>query len=152
MREIKFRLAWYKNIYQVVNIEWYKNGEVNRVKVIDKDGEITKWLYPNDKNIVLLQYTGLKDKKGKEIYEEDIVKTYLMRRDSSGAYVNGVVVYENFGFNVKVSIAELNQYYLPDYDKRLSFLRGWDEKSDKNDTYEVIGNSLENPELLKVNQ
>ena len=76
MREIKFRA-------------WDKNGQV-MLQVGDKYGTT----HPLDccnyalqgQNITLMQYTGLKDKNGKEIYEGDRV---------SLAGLNGTVVWDN---------------------------------------------------------
>ena len=63
MREIKFR-AW--------------------DKVSKKMLKCTGIVYPEDierQNLVLMQYTGLSDKNGKEIYEGDIVKTDVGNRE-----------------------------------------------------------------------
>jgi len=68
----------------------------------------------------LMQYTGLKDKNGKEIYEGDIVKA----------------VWEKEGFSV-----EIPYIYQIFYGSN-----GW---ADEESRIEVIGNIHENPELVK---
>lgn len=85
------------------------------------------------------QYTGLKDKNGKEIYEGDVVAF----EDSDGGYeypdvvVNtGIVEYGElrFYFTNRVA-AEMDDFYI---------------KDGRCDDVEVIGNIHENPELLGV--
>ena len=74
------------------------------------------------------QYTGLKDKNGKEIYEGDIVKIIFKEKDI------GKVIYEHNGFTIDVM--NMNRTY-----GRVSFV---------NNFMEVIGNIHDNPELLEV--
>ncbi|MCK5607497.1 hypothetical protein KAR91_36780 [Candidatus Pacearchaeota archaeon] len=78
------------------------------------------------------EYTGLKDKNGKEIYEGDIVKVRALYDTAIGH-----VVYIDTSFKFK----------LPDVDKFSDPHRdigtGWYG-------IEVIGNIYENPELLEV--
>jgi uncharacterized phage protein (TIGR01671 family) len=77
---------------------------------------------------IIMQYTGLKDKNGKEIYEGDIVNW--------GKKINGDVYYSS------------GRYWVRDFYQAYQ-----DEVSDAFGeglaTLEVVGNIYENPELLK---
>lgn len=65
MREIKFR-CWYNNQMNKVQDISFRNKTINLF-----GADIIKF-----EDGVLMQYTGLKDKNGLEIYEGDIIKTY----------------------------------------------------------------------------
>ena len=73
MREIKFR-AWIKN--------------QNRMNGWDGvDGTRTYFREMSlDKDVILMQFTGLKDKNGKEIYEGDIMRFIFKNLDSNECY------------------------------------------------------------------
>ena len=142
MREIKFR-AWdnaekkWLLGYEYPNLggfsmfgetmlfnEW--SSIINRFILQQKDRK--------PKDLILMQYTGLKDKNGKEIYEGDIVKAsyeIMVHHESdtwgSGEFKNhkGIVRFTNGSFWIE--------------DQCL--IGGMD-------TVEIIGNIYENPELL----
>ena len=67
VREIKFR-AWEKKEKRII----YWEGIIDFAKTIIT---IDNSNLANLEDLVLMQYTGLLDRRGKEIYEGDIVKT-----------------------------------------------------------------------------
>ena len=122
MREIKFR-AWLKHGKEIVDVEgiYFMNKVVH---YIYNDYKYNEQEIIGDffENIELMEYTGLKDMKGKEIYEGDI-----LFESSSEEYFK--VVFENGSFR-----AEVNEYSL--------------DLEDYAHICEVVGNIYENPELL----
>ena len=105
-REIKFR-AWDTNSKQMVmNGLWYSK---------EKGIDINK----------LMQYTGLKDKNGIEIYEGDIIHYDTDNETYKVAFDGGSYVWEGDGC----------------YDNLIELYPSLNTK--------VIGNIYENPELLK---
>jgi uncharacterized phage protein (TIGR01671 family) len=125
-REIKFR-AWqtkYETMYNPTDGIYIEFGETLVVGFDDGD------LRLEGEDVVLMQYTGLKDKNEKEIYEGDIV-SYGKNR------LFAVVWAEKYGSWYVVPCGEYEN------DSEL----GKTEKA-----CEVIGNIYENPELLQVNK
>ena len=115
-REIKFR-AWDKGKKEFVDDVLITANKHGFLYQNDNKCEFSG----EDRDIILMQYTGLKDKNGKEIYEGDIVNENIQDR-------NYKIIFENGGF---LGEAE---------DGHVLFFG--------NKHVEVIGNIYENPELV----
>lgn len=124
MREIKFRAynpRDKKIHYDITGIEIYENGKMSGV-FIDGAFFLTE-------EVNLMQYTGLKDKNGKEIYEGDI-----LRIKNSLIELEGEVIWDTIDLSFEVYDKE------NDCKEMLWYT---------NKEFEVLGNIYENPELLK---
>lgn len=123
VREIRFR-AWdkiQKKMCDVVGAQF----SFTSIEIWNKEGDLQwqvgKFIRPI-KDVILMQYTGLKDKNGKEIYEGDIVK------------------------------AGNEQWTIEYRPARFKFVGAYGRSLliPEDTSMEVIGNIYENPELVAV--
>lgn len=125
MREIKFRI-WNKNTKEMIcpaspqyfDIDWTTNN----------------WIVP-------MQYTGLLDRLGKEIYEGDILRVFDNEEpENNNIYVGECTVkYESAMFCTKPEISSKHG----DYCISIGELENEDLEC------EILSNVYENPELIK---
>lgn len=139
-REIKFRAysPLDRKVYPVSNIEWDSDGSLwvtaddgkNGIELIDDEAH-------------LMEYTGLHDTEGREIYEGDIIQ---VTADDGSAYIAPVI----YGLDYDYPAFDLDGRYIPDAwfypANTLSTLVANGDDA----TFKVIGNCWKNPELLEA--
>lgn len=127
MREIKFR-AWVKEkkaIFEVILID-YVSKKVTYI--VERTGHLLNIRHDKFNDVELMQYTGLKDKDNKEIYEGDI----LFESFGEKYYK---VIFENGGFRAEFE-GDFDEY---SFDLIDVVAQGC----------EIVGNIYENSELIK---
>jgi len=130
MREIKFR-AWDKSekkMKEVSCIDLVEDGVVGVELIGDTCFEHVMWNY-----VELMQFTGLHDRNGTEIYEGDIIQMGGCR---------GFVTFKGGILCVERRIHYNEGKYVPYLDWPAEAFEGC----------EIIGNIFENPELLEAEE
>ena len=130
MRELKFR-AWdiKEKVMHKAGFLFDSDGTIFDNTLCD--GEMESFSFGSGQ-IILMQYVGLKDKNGKEVYEGDILK------DNYGRIL--LVEWYKYGFSFK-AITETNFLRARDISQ-------WFENGER--LPEIIGNLYENQELMEA--
>lgn len=124
-REIKFRAFYKGERFDFVELTSYKDGSLGIS--VARSGFSDLVSAPDE--VVLSQYTGLKDKNGTDIYEDDVLEITDIEKggESEYSFIGGFVDY----------VEEKSSYWV-----------GYGLLSDHNKNSKVIGNIHNNPELL----
>lgn len=142
MRTFKFR-AWDKDKKEMFNVTelW-----IQKEFLIGSDSCRTSnvWMPATKTSSDIMQFTGLLDKNGKEIYEKDIVEIRNPINQIQKAILLGTVIFSYGAFGIEINKVEKWKSYNVDPPSIYWFLNIVDSKF-----IEVIGNIYENPELLK---
>ena len=132
-KELKFRVwskvknTWVHNMMLLACIDGLPFAHFVEINEVDKS--VKHHVYnASNLDVVIQQYTGLKDSRGKDIYEGDILqcKGFDSWHDPEGYYYNQVVEHKI----MPAGESELSGFLYIPIDR------------------EVIGNIFENPELL----
>lgn len=133
MRETKFRARVGKRVLYMPDFRLKIDGKKPTIQLLlIHYGQPSKRLVNGSQSMPkgswdLMQYIGIKDKNGKEIYEGDIVNTGMDYNFEIAAYKSGYGLF----------------YRKTNKDFPIMML------SDFNGELEIVGNIYENPELLK---
>ena len=123
MREIKFRA-------------WIDYGPGHTLMLPDR-GDLVEF-FDAASGSPIMQYTGLKDKNRKEIYEGDIVKHKVLDKDED------VIL-----FGLAECVIQDNLIVVVFENGRFYPIGGWIKSALDALEYEIVGNIYEHPELMK---
>ena len=123
MREIKFR-AWDKETKKMWMTKCYLLIDIADGRPFNT---VEDMYMPKDR-YALMQFTGLLDKNGKEIYEGDVVSPI----NFNGSYRDAIIKFKNGCFIVE----------------SMGMCKDYECLGDKIG-FQIIGNIYENPEIIK---
>lgn len=134
MRELKLR-AWYKPYKQMCQVESLRfDGNGVYTAVLIEESFYDRKLVEADE-IVIEQFTGLKDINGAEIFEGDIIFQKPLSKNSIGWV--GKIIFKQGAFMAEV------------YERGKAVMWLFLSEFRPEKTCEVVGNIHENPELLE---
>jgi len=122
-RPIKFRV-------------WDDSDKVMHPNAFNVDGYLFEDLIDVDDRFVLMQFTGLKDKGGKEIYEGDVVMQGNFGIENKGEKCPAEVYWNQNAWYVRTEKGHTGLHPLWIHSQEFGA--------------EVIGNIYENPDLIKT--
>ena len=162
MRSLKFRV-WYENVKRGEKkgdeIVWSTKSYYDYSPIIDNGGLLEVeggWdIWGNsDENYVIEQYTGLKDKNGKEIYEGDILEFDKDFDDSAQRYVPYFdEKLAAFGFRIYGYQYYISESGSEEFESEMSLISEMENYEREEIIFYTeyisrVGNIHENPELL----
>lgn len=118
MREIKFR-AWVKS--QDRMIDW-DSGNDNVLRYFNQ-------MLDDSEDTIIMQFTGIKDQRGTEIYEGDVVFNHSVSVEKTG----------------EVIFSDIHHAYIIEYPR--THRDNWEFMHGDEHNLEVKGNIYQNPEI-----